>query len=99
MKILTTLLFPTTGEVRVAGFDAVQKPRECGRRISLVIGRRATRGYGILTVRESLWMFSQFYGVPTREIARAERAARRREPAREGRRAGEPPVDRRSEQR
>jgi ABC-type Na+ transport system ATPase subunit NatA len=30
MKILTTLLFPTSGEVRVAGFDAVQKPREVG---------------------------------------------------------------------
>ena len=24
-------------------------------------------GYGILTVREQLWMFSQFYGLPTRD--------------------------------
>ena len=23
-------------------------------------------GYGLLTVREQLWMFSQFYGLPTR---------------------------------
>ena len=26
-----------------------------------------TSGYGILTVRENIWMFSQFYGVPTSE--------------------------------
>jgi ABC-2 type transport system ATP-binding protein len=63
MKILTTLLFPTAGEVRVAGFDAVARPREVRRRISLVSGGD-NAGYGILTVRETLWMFSQFYGVP-----------------------------------
>jgi len=72
MKILTTLLFPTSGEVRVAGFDAVKAPREVRRRISLVSGGD-NAGYGILTVRESLWMFSQFYGVPTRDArARSE---------------------------
>ena len=65
MKILTTLLYPTSGEVRVAGFDAITKPREVRRRISLVSGGD-NAGYGILTVRESLWMFSQFYGVPGR---------------------------------
>src|SRR5262245_24392167 len=66
MKILTTLLYPTSGEVRVAGFDAVAKPREVRRRISLVTGGD-NAGYGILTVRESLWMFSQFYGVPNKD--------------------------------
>ena len=66
MKILTTLLFPTTGEVRVAGFDAVERPRDVRRRIGLVSGGD-NAGYGILTVRESLWMFSQFYGVPNQE--------------------------------
>jgi ABC-2 type transport system ATP-binding protein len=65
MKILTTLLFPTAGEARVAGFDVVQQPREVRRRISLVSGGD-NAGYGILTVRETLWMFSQFYGVPTK---------------------------------
>ena len=28
-------------------------------------------GYGILTVREQLWMFSQFYGLPARATAGA----------------------------
>ena len=63
MKILTTLLYPSAGEVRVAGFDAITEPRDVRRRISLVSGGD-NAGYGILTVRESLWMFSQFYGVP-----------------------------------
>src|SRR5688572_31519585 len=66
MKILTTLLFPTGGEALVAGFDVVARPREVRRRISLVTGGD-NAGYGILTVRESLWMFSQFYGVPNKD--------------------------------
>jgi ABC-2 type transport system ATP-binding protein len=66
IKILTTLLYPTAGEARVAGFDVVREPVEVRRRIALVSGGE-TSGYGILTVRECLWMFSQFYGVPGRD--------------------------------
>jgi len=64
IKILSTLLFPTTGEARVAGFDVVREANEVRHRISLVSGGEAS-GYGILTVRECLWMFGQFYGVPS----------------------------------
>ena len=39
-------------------------PREVRRRIGLVSGGENS-GYGILNVRECLWMFSQFYGVPS----------------------------------
>ena len=66
IKILTTLLLPTSGEARVAGFDVVRESGEVRRRISLVTGGESS-GYGILTVRECLWMFSQFYGVPNAE--------------------------------
>lgn len=66
IKILTTLLFPTSGEARVAGHDVVREPNEVRRRISLVSGGESS-GYGVLTVRECLWMFSQFYGVPADE--------------------------------
>ncbi|MGH3055802.1 MAG: ABC transporter ATP-binding protein, partial [Gaiellaceae bacterium] len=73
IKILTTLLLPTSGEARVAGFDVVRQPNEVRRRISLVSGGESS-GYGVLTVRECLWMFSQFYGVPNREAwARVDR--------------------------
>src|SRR5689334_5870507 len=63
IKILTTLLLPTGGEAKVAGHDVVREAQEVRRRINLVSGGE-TSGYGILTVRECLWMFSQFYGVP-----------------------------------
>jgi ABC-2 type transport system ATP-binding protein len=66
IKILTTLLLPTAGEARVAGLDVERDAREVRRRICLVSGGESS-GYGILTVRECLWMFSQFYGVPNRE--------------------------------
>jgi ABC-2 type transport system ATP-binding protein len=66
IKILNTLLFPSSGEAFVAGFDVVRDAREVRRRIGLVSGGENS-GYGILTVRECLWMFSQFYGVPSSE--------------------------------
>jgi ABC-2 type transport system ATP-binding protein len=65
IKILTTLLYPTAGTARVAGFDVLEEPNEVRKRIGLVSGGESS-GYGILTVRECLWMFSQFYGVPGR---------------------------------
>ena len=64
IKILTTLLYPTEGEAWVVGFDVVREAQEVRRRIGLVTGGESS-GYGILTVRECLWMFSQFYGVPS----------------------------------
>jgi ABC-2 type transport system ATP-binding protein len=62
IKILTTLLAPSSGICYVDGLDVVRQAQEVRRRISMVSGGE-TSGYGILTVRENLWMFSQFYGV------------------------------------
>jgi ABC-2 type transport system ATP-binding protein len=62
IKILTTLLAPTGGVAYVDGLDVVKNSHEARRRINMVSGGE-TSGYGILTVRENLWMFSQFYGV------------------------------------
>ncbi|HEU5200765.1 MAG TPA: ABC transporter ATP-binding protein [Ktedonobacterales bacterium] len=62
IKILTTLLAPSGGVCYVDGLDVVKQANEVRRRISMVSGGE-TSGYGILTVRENLWMFSQFYGV------------------------------------
>src|SRR5512134_1215718 len=66
IKILTTLLSPTSGWARVAGADIHREPglvRPC---INMVSGGESS-GYGLLTVRENLRMFSQFYGVPSKE--------------------------------
>jgi ABC-2 type transport system ATP-binding protein len=66
IKILTTLLAPTTGHARVAGHDVIEAPQLVRPRINMVSGGESS-GYGLLTVRENLWMFSQFYGVPSKE--------------------------------
>jgi len=66
IKILTTLLLPTSGTARVAGFDVVRETAKIRRVINMVAGGEQS-GYGLLTVREQLWMFSQFYGLPNRE--------------------------------
>jgi ABC-2 type transport system ATP-binding protein len=72
IKILTTLLFPTSGRAEVAGFDVVRDPLAVRKRINLVSGGD-TSGYGILTVRETLDLFARFYGVPG-SVARARAA-------------------------
>jgi ABC-2 type transport system ATP-binding protein len=65
IKILTTLLSPTTGKASVTGFDVVDHPEEVRPRINMVSGGESS-GYGLLTVRENLWMFAQFYGIPSK---------------------------------
>jgi len=65
IKILTTLLAPTTGSAFVAGFDVTRQTDQVRSRINMVSGGESS-GYGLLTVRENLWMFSQFYGIPSR---------------------------------
>jgi ABC-2 type transport system ATP-binding protein len=69
IKMLTTLLPPTSGHARVAGFDVEQRPARV----------RAAIGYvpqlvsvdGALTGFENLLIFAKLYGVP-----RSERGAR-----------------------
>ncbi len=65
IKILTTLLSPTSGKAFVSGFDVAAQPELVRPRINMVSGGESS-GYGLLTVRENLWMFAQFYGVPSK---------------------------------
>ncbi len=69
IKILTTLLAPTKGKAWVAGLDVEKEPEKVRSRINMVSGGE-TSGYGLLTVRENLWMFSQFYGLDSGEANR-----------------------------
>ena len=55
-----------TNTPRVAGFDVAREPHEVRPRINMVSGGE-TSGYGLLTVRENLWMFGQFSGLDSRE--------------------------------
>jgi ABC-2 type transport system ATP-binding protein len=62
IKILTTLLSPTRGRAWVDGLNVETEAARIRRRINMVTGGE-TSGYGLLTVRENLWMFAQFYGL------------------------------------
>jgi ABC-2 type transport system ATP-binding protein len=66
IKILTTLLAPNSGRAYVSGFDVAKEPGKIRPLINMVSGGESS-GYGLLTVRENLWMFSQFYGLPSKE--------------------------------
>ncbi len=67
IKILATLLLPTSGEAYVAGYDVTKDPFPIRKRINMVSGGETT-GYGLLTAKENIWMFSQFYGMPSARV-------------------------------
>ena len=65
------------------------------RRIMNMVAGGEQSGYGILTVREQLWMFSQFYGLPgAGGLAARRRADRGRRPRGAAAAARQQPVDR-----
>jgi ABC-2 type transport system ATP-binding protein len=66
IKILTTLLLPSAGTAKIFGFDVERQTKQIRRIMNMVAGGEQS-GYGILTVREQLWMFSQFYGLPSKD--------------------------------
>ena len=66
IKILTTLLLPTSGRARVLGFDPARQPGDIRRRIGHVFG--GDRGlYDRLSALDNLRYFADLYRVPVRE--------------------------------
>jgi ABC-2 type transport system ATP-binding protein len=66
IKMLITLLLPTTGSARVLGHDVVRDPREVRKRIGYVFG--GDRGlYERLSALDNLRYFAELYGVSGRE--------------------------------
>jgi ABC-2 type transport system ATP-binding protein len=63
---MTTLLSPTSGSARIFGFDVERETKRIRRIMNMVAGGEQS-GYGILEVREQLWMFGQFYGLGVRD--------------------------------
>jgi ABC-2 type transport system ATP-binding protein len=62
IKMLITLLLPTTGQARVLGHDVVEDAREVRRRIGYVFG--GDRGlYERLSAYDNLRYFAELYGV------------------------------------
>jgi len=67
IKMLTTLLPPSAGSARVAGFDAVREAQQVRRRIGYV--SQMLSADGGLTAVENLRLSAALYGVPRRERA------------------------------
>jgi len=66
IKILTTLLLPSSGTARVLGFDPAREPGEIRRRVGHVFG--GDRGlYDRLSALDNLRYFADLYRVPVRE--------------------------------
>jgi ABC-2 type transport system ATP-binding protein len=72
IKMLCTLLAPTSGTARVCGFDIVQQPQEVRRRIGYVM-QQTEMSNRTLTGREKVEIEAALYHVPRRRCrARAE---------------------------
>jgi ABC-2 type transport system ATP-binding protein len=65
MRMLTTLVIPTGGSAKIAGFDVVTNPADVRRQIG-VISQAMTSDLD-LTGYENLDVYGRFYGVPARE--------------------------------
>lgn len=61
LKILTTMIRPTSGRAAVLGFDVTNEPLEVRRRISVVLQETAVEMF--LTVRDNLLTFACFHGI------------------------------------
>ena len=66
LRMLATILSPTSGTAKVAGFDIVQKPSEVRKRIGYLSGD--TKLYDRLTGRELLTYFGTLAGMETSSI-------------------------------
>jgi ABC-2 type transport system ATP-binding protein len=64
IKMLTTMLAPSAGTARVAGFDVVRHPVEVRRSMGYV--SQMLSADGALTGYENLLLFARLYGIPRR---------------------------------
>jgi ABC-2 type transport system ATP-binding protein len=66
LKVISTLLLPTSGHVRVDGYDVVSQTREARTRLSVVLG--GERGfYNRLSGRDNIRFFGLLSGLSRRD--------------------------------
>jgi ABC-2 type transport system ATP-binding protein len=63
IRILSTLLLPTSGWAKVIGYDVATEPEKVRRVINMASGAERA-GYDFISAKMNLWFFSQLYGIP-----------------------------------
>ncbi len=69
IRILSTLLMPTSGYAKVMGNDVEHEPEKVRRVINMASGAEKA-GYDFISAKKNLWFFSQLYGIPSAEAER-----------------------------
>ncbi|HZW85637.1 MAG TPA: ABC transporter ATP-binding protein [Nitrososphaerales archaeon] len=64
IRILSTLLLPTSGSAKVMGFDVSNEAEKVRRVINMASGAEKA-GYDFISAKRNLWFFSQLYGIPS----------------------------------
>lgn len=67
IRILSTLLLPTSGRATILGYDVAKEPDKIRPIINMASGAERA-GYEFISARGNLWFFSQLYGTPTEEF-------------------------------
>ncbi len=62
LRMIATLIQPSAGQIRVAGYDVAQQPEQVRRRIGFLTG--ATNLYDRLTPLEAVRYFADLHGMP-----------------------------------
>ena len=63
IKMLTCLIFPTSGTASVDGYDVLKNPNEVRQKIGMV--PQLVSLYGDLTVKENVYLCADYYGLPS----------------------------------
>jgi ABC-2 type transport system ATP-binding protein len=67
MKMLTGIVAPSAGHVRVLGYEPFTRPKEFRRRIALVMGQK-TQLWWDIPAFDSFQLLQQYYEIPDREF-------------------------------
>lgn len=66
IRILSTLLLPTSGTATVGGYDVAEEPEKVRPMINMASGAERA-GYDFISARGNLWFFSQLYGIASQD--------------------------------
>lgn len=67
IKMLTTMIEPTTGAIQIDGIDAIKNPMKAKEKLNLITGGERNI-YWRLTARENLQYFGRLYGISEKEL-------------------------------